>query len=65
MSSRVFPSFVKRDKMATNKLGKDLYQPYIKQGIISNIYKEVKKVNSTETNNPIKKWDIELNISRN
>jgi hypothetical protein len=31
------------------------------RGIISNIYKELKKLNSRNSNNPIKKWGIELN----
>jgi hypothetical protein len=31
------------------------------RGLISNIYKEHKKLDSRETNNPTKKWGIELN----
>jgi hypothetical protein len=30
-------------------------------GLISNIYKELKKVDSRNLNNPIKKWGTELN----
>jgi uncharacterized membrane protein YgaE (UPF0421/DUF939 family) len=30
-------------------------------GLIYNIYKELKKLNSRNSNNPIKKWDTELN----
>jgi hypothetical protein len=30
-------------------------------GLISNIYKELKKVGSRKSNNPIKKWGSELN----
>jgi hypothetical protein len=29
--------------------------------LIFNIYKELKKLGSRETNKPIKKWDTELN----
>ena len=35
--------------------------PTFDRGIISNIYKELKKLESREPNNPIKKWGIELN----
>ena len=31
------------------------------RGLISNIYKELKKLDSRESNNPIKKWGTELN----
>jgi hypothetical protein len=31
------------------------------RGLISNIYKELKKLDSREPNNPIKKWGTELN----
>jgi hypothetical protein len=31
------------------------------RGIISNIYKELKKLDSRNSNNPINKWDTELN----
>ena len=31
------------------------------RGLIPNIYKELKKVNSRKSNNPIKKWGSELN----
>jgi hypothetical protein len=31
------------------------------RGLISNIYKELKKVDSRKLNNPIKKWGSELN----
>jgi hypothetical protein len=35
--------------------------PKSDRGLISNIYKEVKKVDSRKSNNPIKKWGSELN----
>jgi hypothetical protein len=31
------------------------------RGLISNIYKELKKLDSRNSNNPIKKWGTELN----
>ena len=46
--------------MATNKLGKDLYQLYIQQR--ANIpYIQRTQKDSRELNNPIKKWGTELN----
>jgi hypothetical protein len=35
--------------------------PKSDRGLISNIYKEPKKVDSRKSNNPIKKWGSELN----
>jgi hypothetical protein len=35
--------------------------PKSDRGILSNIYKELKKLEYTKTNNPIKKWSTELN----
>jgi hypothetical protein len=35
-------------------LGKDLYQSHIDRGLISIIYKELKKLDSRKPNNPIK-----------
>jgi hypothetical protein len=35
--------------------------PNSDRGLISNIYKELKKLNSRNSNNPIKKWGTELN----
>jgi hypothetical protein len=47
--------------MVTNRLGKDLYQPYIDRELIFNTYKELKKIDSREPIKPIKKWGTELN----
>ena len=41
-----------KDKTATNKLGKDVYQA--DRGLISKLYNELKKVNARRSNNPIK-----------
>jgi hypothetical protein len=35
--------------------------PKSDRGLISNIYKELKKLDSRRTNNPIKKWRSEIN----
>jgi hypothetical protein len=35
--------------------------PKSDRGLISNIYKELKELNSRNSNNPIKKWGTELN----
>ena len=35
--------------------------PKSERGLISNIYKELKRVDSRKSNNPIKKWSSELN----
>jgi hypothetical protein len=35
--------------------------PKSDRGLISNIYKELKKVDSRKSNNPLKKWGSELN----
>ena len=35
--------------------------PKSDRGLISNIYKELKKVDSRKSNNPIKNWGSELN----
>ena len=45
--------------MATNRLGKDLYNSTSDKRIISNIYKNLKKLDSREPNNSIKKWGSE------
>jgi hypothetical protein len=38
-----------------------LANPKSDRGLVSNIYKELKKVDSRKSNNPIKKWGKELN----
>ena len=45
-----------QDKTATNRLGKHLYH----RGLIYNIQKELKKLDSRESNKPFKKWGTEL-----
>jgi hypothetical protein len=45
----------------THKVGENIYQLYIRQGLITRIYREIKKLNSPQINEPIKKWTIELN----
>jgi hypothetical protein len=35
--------------------------PTVDRGLIFNIYKELKKLDSRESNNPIEKWNTELN----
>jgi hypothetical protein len=42
-------------------LGKVFTNPKSDRGLISNIYKELKKVDSRKSNNPIKNWGTELN----
>jgi len=40
--------------MATSRLGKIFTNPTFNRGLISNIYKELKKLDSREPNNPFK-----------
>jgi hypothetical protein len=51
-----------QDKLATYILGKKIFtNPTSDRGLISKIYKELKKLITKKPNNPIKQWDIELN----
>jgi hypothetical protein len=48
-------------KWQPTNLEKIFTNPTSNRGIIPNIHKELKKLDSREPNNPIKKWDTELN----
>ena len=52
---------VKRTKHQPTDWERILTNPKSDRGLISNIYKELKKVEPREPNNPIKKWGTELN----
>jgi hypothetical protein len=47
---------VNRTKQQPTDWGKILTNPSSDKGLLSNIYKELKKLNSREPNNPIKIW---------
>ena len=52
---------VVRTKQQPTDWEKIFTNPTTDRGLISKIYKELKKLDSRETNNPIKKWGSELN----
>jgi hypothetical protein len=41
-------------------MGENICQLYIK-GLITRIYRELKKLNSSKTNEPVKEWATEVN----
>jgi hypothetical protein len=52
---------VKKTKMKPTGWEKIFTNPTSDRGLISNIYKELKKLDFRETNYPITKWGTELN----
>ena len=52
---------VSKTKRPPTDLERIFTYPKSDRGLISNIYKELKKVDSIKSNNPIKKWGSELN----
>jgi hypothetical protein len=52
---------VNRTKWQLTNWGKIFTNPTSNRVLIYNIYKELKKLDSRETNNPIKNWGTELN----
>ena len=48
--------------MSAYTMGQDLTNPTSDRGLIFKIYKELKKLNTNNPNDPIKKWSTELNI---
>ena len=52
---------VKRTNWHPTNWGKIFTNPTSDRGLTSNMYKELKKLNTRKTINPIKKWGTELN----
>jgi hypothetical protein len=52
---------VNKTKMPPRDWERIFTYPNLDRGIISNIYKELKKVDSRKSNSPIKKWGSDLN----
>ena len=52
---------VNKTKRQTTDWEKIFTNPTSDRGLISNIYKELKKLDFRKPNNPIKKWGTELN----
>ena len=50
-----------RTKLQPQVLKRIFTNPTYDRGLISKIYKELKKLDANNTNNPMKKWDRELN----
>jgi hypothetical protein len=42
-------------------MGENLCQLYIRQGMLTRIYRELKKLSSPKINDPMKKWTSKLN----
>ena len=52
---------VKKTKWQPTEWEKIFTNPTSDRGLLSNIYKELKKLDSRDSNNPVKKWGTELN----
>ena len=52
---------VKKTKWQPTEWEKIFTNPTSDRGLISKVYKELKKVDTRESNNPIKKWGTDLN----